>query len=324
MITEFSGDIIQWLRGFYCTVQTGSMSAASAIMKRNQSALSHQIKCLEDELGVKLFKGAKAKRELTAEGKFLLEKCIYIFDTINALRNTIGSLPARLEGEIPITAVFSLTQYFLPEVIASFSQKYPGVQLLLNGEVETSTVCEQVKSRSYDIGLFCTDSPPQDFSVIKLFTTEVMCLSPKNGPYALPTLPSLEQFAALPHIYPPEGSSMYQFITRQFARHGLQINTKYMVSHFEAAKAYVRCGMGLTFVDAFACSEFDRQNTNVLSTALYFPNRSVCLIRRRDAFVPPHLDVFIKMLAAKAHSKDIKTLFLDKEALFPCAEDDAL
>lgn len=302
MITEFSGDIIQWLRGFYCTVQTGSMSAASAIMNRNQSALSHQIKCLEDELGVKLFKGTKGKRELTPEGKYLLEKSVLIFDTVNAMRSTIGSMPAKLEGEIHIMAVYTLMEHFLPEVIIEFAKLYPGIQFKLSGAAETSTVCEHVKTREFDLGLFCAAFPPQDFSVIKLSNTQVLCLTPKDGPYALTSLPSMEHLASLPHIYSSVGSSMHQFITRQFARHGLQINARHMVTHFTAAKIYARNGMGLTFVDSFACTEEDRQTMNVLPMAAYFPDRSLCLVRRLDAFVPPHVEGFIKLLVARAAS----------------------
>jgi len=47
MIDEFSGDFLQWLRGFYYVAKTGSVSLAALEMGRNQPAISHQIKSNE-------------------------------------------------------------------------------------------------------------------------------------------------------------------------------------------------------------------------------------------------------------------------------------
>lgn len=88
MLPEFSGDFIQWLRGFYYTATCGSMTAAMKKMNRNQSALTYQIKSLEKEFGVKLFTGTKNNRVLTEEGKLLLTRASQIFSSINDLRQS--------------------------------------------------------------------------------------------------------------------------------------------------------------------------------------------------------------------------------------------
>ncbi len=59
MIPEFNGDYIQWLRGFYYTVELGSMVKAITVMNRNQSAISYQIQSLENLYGVSLFSNIK-------------------------------------------------------------------------------------------------------------------------------------------------------------------------------------------------------------------------------------------------------------------------
>ena len=76
MIDEFSGDFLQWLRGFYYVAKTGSVSLAALEMGRNQPAISHQIKSIENEFGVTLFDRSRGRMALTPEGKKLFEKTI--------------------------------------------------------------------------------------------------------------------------------------------------------------------------------------------------------------------------------------------------------
>jgi DNA-binding transcriptional LysR family regulator len=66
---ESSGDIFQWLRGFYYVATTGSFSQAAIEMNRSQSALTIQIQKLENEFNIKLFDHSSPKIELTYDGK---------------------------------------------------------------------------------------------------------------------------------------------------------------------------------------------------------------------------------------------------------------
>jgi len=85
MIKEFGGDLIQWLRGFYFVARTGSVTRAAEAMRRNQPAVSHQIKCLEEEFGIFLFERSRGRMELTAEGKVLLELVVPLFELIEEI-----------------------------------------------------------------------------------------------------------------------------------------------------------------------------------------------------------------------------------------------
>ena len=296
MIPEFSGDLIQWLRGFYYTVQTGSMSAATTFMNRNQSALTHQIKSLEEELGVKLFSGNRGKRELTAEGKFLLEKTIHIFEQLNAIRDNIGSLPKELQGEIRIVAVHTVLQHYLPKRITEFSRSYPDIQFQLQGVACREPILDLIASGRYDLGIMSAENVPEEFHVTPLFKSNVVLLTPIAGPYALTSVRHLEQLAVLPCLLPPENSTMEPFLKREFGRYGIHTRNSHMISHFETAKVYVSSGLGITFVDEFVCTPVDRERMNVIPMNNFFSQRAFSLIRRRDAFVPPRIDAFIKFL----------------------------
>ena len=302
MIHEFSGDFIQWLRGFYYTTQTGSMTAASELMNRNQSTITHQIKCLEDELGVKLFTGSKGKRILTNEGKLLLNKAVQIFGMLSEIVENIGQVADNFSGEITLTCFYTLMEFYLPDKVAQFNASNPEVNVRITGSSQREAVFEKIYSREYDFGLMSIETVPPEFEVEPLFASEMVLLSPKSGPWAVPHLPSLDRLAQLPFVSHPETSSLEPFLQHQFARLGLAMRSKHMVSHCGALKRYVAKGLGASIVDRFICLPEDEELMNTVSLDLFFPKRTFGIIRRREMYLSSHVEAFLKYL--KSNSDD--------------------
>lgn len=298
MIPEFSGDFIQWLRGFYYTAQTGSMTEAAELMNRNQPAITHQIKCLEDELGVKLFTGTKGKRTLTNEGKHLLATATRIFGLVSEMKDNIGQVTEELNGQITIASFYTLMQYYLPEKAAVFCQSHPNVKFRVTGSSQKESIFEKVYSREYDFGLTNLENVPPEFEVDALFSSETVLISPQSGPWAVTSFPSLELMATLPFISHPDNSSLEPFLQHQFARLGLTQRSTHMVSHCGALKEYVVRGMGVAVVDRFVCMPADYRRLNVVSLDPLFPKRTFGILRRREMYQSAHVDAFLKFLLA--------------------------
>lgn len=298
MIPEFSGDFIQWLRGFYFTAKTGSMTEAAELMNRNQPAITHQIKCLEDELGVKLFSGSKGKRVLTNEGKHLMATATRIFGLVSEMRENIGQVTEALNGQITIASFYTIMHYYLPDKIAAFCQSHPNIDICVTGSSQKESIFEKVYSRQYDFGLINIENASAEFEVDHLFSSDVVLISPKTGPWAVTTFPSLELLAQLPFISHPDNSSLEPYLQHQFARLGLTLRSKHMVSHCGALKEYVVRGMGVAAMDRFVCQPEDYQRLNIVSMESLFPKRSFGILKRRDMYQSAHVDALLKYLLA--------------------------
>lgn len=296
MLPEFNGDFMQWLRGFYYTAQTGSMTAAAELMKRNQSAITHQIKSLEEELGVKLFTGSKSKRVLTRSGKHLLAKAERLFGLVSEMVDSVGLADEILVGDITIATFYTTMEYYLPDKVAAFTARHPEVGIRMSGSAERESVYERIYSREYDFGLLNTESVPSEFEVDELFASDVALVTPLDGPWAVPRLPSLERLAQLPFISHPDNSSLEPYLHHQFARLGLSHRPKHMVSHCGAIKEYVARGFGAAILDRFICEEEDYRRMNVVSLESYFPRRQFGIVRRREMYMTAHVEAFLKYL----------------------------
>lgn len=268
-------------------------------MNRTQSALAYQIRSLEKEFGVKVFKGNGDGRELTPEGDKLLEKTRKVFEIVTTIKRDIGMLPRIVSGEIKICTIYTALQSFLPEKTGPFIEMYPEVNFKIFADASRDTMLDMVQRGTCDVALLCVDSLPNDLAGIPLFKTEVAVISPKSGPYCIAGEPVLEDIASLPSIYTMDQTTLQNFLDEQFARFGLKLNKAHLITHYEGAKAYVAKGHGVTFLDCFACTEQDDKNFNVVSLYPYFPKRTMYAVLRKNRFIPSYLKAFLDFISCE-------------------------
>ncbi len=122
----FVVDTLQ-LKSFVAIVETGTFGQAAARVNRTQSALSLQIKKLEAQLGCALFVRTSRKVELTTQGEIFLSyarRMIQLqWEAFSRLREP------DIEGEIRFGTPEDFATHYLPDVLASFRQHHPRVQL---------------------------------------------------------------------------------------------------------------------------------------------------------------------------------------------------
>jgi|SRR5215813_6228273 len=118
---------IHLLRSFAAVVDCGSFTAAGELVARTQSAVSVQIKRLEEILGKTVFERSSRSLTLTPAGETLLGYARRILE--------LNDESVRRIVEPPVTGVIRLgiTEYFvpteLPQILARFIAAYPGVHL---------------------------------------------------------------------------------------------------------------------------------------------------------------------------------------------------
>src|SRR3977135_3348909 len=100
-----------------------SFTRAAATLNRTQSAVSMQIKRLEDRLGVALFNRTKANVDLSAGGEGLLGYARRIL-TLN--EEAVGRLAERkVEGVVRLGVMDDYGVHVVPPLLASFLAGYP-------------------------------------------------------------------------------------------------------------------------------------------------------------------------------------------------------
>ncbi|ARK32290.1 LysR family transcriptional regulator [Halalkalibacter krulwichiae] len=129
-----------------------------------QPALSHQIKQLEEEIGVKLLHRTQRKVELTEAGKVFLLRAKEILKNVTEACDEARSVSSGELGQIKIGFTGFVTYDILPSIIRNYQSEFPNVKLLL----KHLTTTEQVKALNegiIDIGILI---PPIEERKLKL------------------------------------------------------------------------------------------------------------------------------------------------------------
>jgi LysR family glycine cleavage system transcriptional activator len=125
------------LRSFEAAARLGSFNKAADELFVTPSAVSHQIKSLEEFLGISLFRREKRRSLLTAAGEKYLSAVEHALDEIDIATRRLIASPNTSAVNISVAPAF-LTRWLVPR-IRDFQQVYPDVELRLsasNGPVD--------------------------------------------------------------------------------------------------------------------------------------------------------------------------------------------
>src|SRR5512141_2811238 len=123
---------IDQLRSFIAIAETGSFTKAAEVVNKTQSAVSMQMKRLEERLDRPVFVRDGRASKLTEDGQRLLD---YARRIIKLNIETIAAFTdEELSGRVRLGVPDDYADRYLPEIMARFSRGYPGVELTVSCE----------------------------------------------------------------------------------------------------------------------------------------------------------------------------------------------
>ena len=122
---------MQQLRYVVAVARSGNFSRAAGQCHVSQPSLSQQIKKLEDELGERLFDRMKRAAKLTPHGEAFLRHAVHILEAADTAKREAAEAKDLLRGTITVGVLPTIAPYLLPEAMAEFTEKYPGVEFIV-------------------------------------------------------------------------------------------------------------------------------------------------------------------------------------------------
>lgn len=143
---------------------------AAASIGVAQPALSHQIKRLEQELGIELFERSRCGVRLTAAGEAFLPRIRRALAELDAGREEVAAFTGLEAGRVRLGALQALAHLDLPRAIASFHRAHPAVEVTL-GEESTERMQQLVSEGQLDLAIVALDVGYPD----SLNAREIVC-----------------------------------------------------------------------------------------------------------------------------------------------------
>jgi DNA-binding transcriptional LysR family regulator len=208
--------MIRNLRTFLAAAELSSFSAAGARLGLTQSAVSTQIRRLEEEFGCLLFERTGKSVALSNDGRKLLPEAARIVAMYQGMKQRDNVEHA---APIALGAITTVQSTLLPKALHMFRKTYPAIHV--NIVPGTSIhLLSQVDARELDIAIIIKPrlGIPPELRWITLMRERYVAIAPTGAPSDLKGL-----LAALPFIRYNRGSHGGQLVDRFLKRHGLWV-----------------------------------------------------------------------------------------------------
>lgn len=156
------------MRAFLAVAKTGSVTAAAGLVGRTQSAVSMQIRRLEDSLGQPLFLRQPRGVTLTPRGAQLLPYAERVVGLLDEAATALREKP--LVGPVRIGIPDEYAETVLPRALAVFSERHPAVEVTVRCDF-TSPQLQVLQDDGLDLAVVYDNVPPQGAEVLAIDPT---------------------------------------------------------------------------------------------------------------------------------------------------------
>ncbi|WP_411030696.1 LysR family transcriptional regulator [Spongiimicrobium sp. 3-5] len=207
---------LKYFRLIKTIAEEGSIANSSERLFLTQSALSHQLRELEERLGFKVFHRTRNKWELTQEGSELYKLANKLFSTIDEGFSTIKNIKEGSKGTIKLSAECQSFFHTIPAFIQKMAILYPEIEIDLSLGATHQTI-SQVLSGDIDIALMTTKPASEELSDIEVFEDEILAIMHRENKLNDLEYLDASHFASvhlLINSFPLEGVSVYEHLLR--------------------------------------------------------------------------------------------------------------
>jgi LysR family transcriptional regulator for metE and metH len=195
-------------------VEEGSIAKASDKLHLTQSALSHQLREADYQLGTPIFSKQNKKFVLTKAGEKLYAISIEILSKLSDIEIEIKQMIYGEVGEIRISTECYTSYHWLPSIMKQFHLLYPNVDVNIVTEA-THYPIQKLLANELDIAITSDPIKDERVSYTELFQDEMMMVVSENHPWAAKKYVLAEDFTTenlLIHSLPLQTVTVYQFL----------------------------------------------------------------------------------------------------------------
>lgn len=235
------------LQAFLSIAERGSFGRAAAHLNLSQTAVSHRLRKLENDLGVKLLARTTREVTLTRAGIDFLPKAQKAVAELEHAFDDLSQQGARRRARLDFACLPALAVGYLPLVLSRFHRRQPHVELRLL-ESPSAAVADLVRSGEAELGLSVIQANRWDLQVEAIATAPLALACPPRHELGARRSLGWEELRELPLIRVGATTAIRSMIDDTLAAAGLSVGWKYEVQRVETAVNLVESGLGFTIV----------------------------------------------------------------------------
>lgn len=241
---------LETLKTFCDLVETGSLSRAARLNHVTQSAVSQQLRALEQRYGRRLIdrsprlgaRPTEAGQAFYAELKPLLQK-------FGELEQRLRARPNVVTGSVRVATVYSVGLHTLPAVMKKSLAAYPSVGVRLEYR-RTDQVYEACLRGEVDLGIVALPARRRGLEVVSLGHDELVLVTAPDHPLARRRHLRLADLDGMPFVAFDRDIPTRKLVDRLLARAGAAVTYAMELDNIETIKRCVEAGIGVSILPA--------------------------------------------------------------------------
>ena len=286
------------LRALVAIQQEGTFTKAAERLHLSQSALSQQIKALEQELGAPLFERRGRRITITAVGELTLARATQVLLQLEQLHVDIGELLALHQGQVRIGTSDTICLYLLPEVIQTFRQTYPQIEIHLTNR-PSQEVVSLLHAGAIDFGIVTLPVQGQGVETSYLCDRQDVAVCAPGHRLAQNASAhlglSITALAEEQLLLLERGTTSRAFLDQLFLQVGV-VPQAMELGSIEVLKRYAELNLGIAIVPSMAVQAEIATGRLHLLPLPWAPPRAIGVVSRRNSYRTPAMQAFLALM----------------------------
>jgi DNA-binding transcriptional LysR family regulator len=290
---------IETLKTFCDLVDSGSFSKAARQNFVSQSAVSQQLRALEQRYGRRLIERSPGRPlVLTDAGRLLYSEGKAILERFSALDHRLRRGAQVMTGTVRVATVYSVGLHTLPPFVKQFLAANPQVNVRVEFS-RTDRVYEACLDGGIDFGIVAQPTRRAQIEIIPLRAEPLILVASPEHRLARRRQVSLAELAGEPFVAFERSVPTRKAIDRLLKEHGVTVSVVTEFDNIETIKRSVEAGLGVSILPQTSVKNEAKAKTLVSLPLAGGPyTRSIGIIHRKGRELGPTVEAFIRLVTA--------------------------
>ncbi len=283
------------IRAFLAVARIGNFTRAASELHGSQSALTVQIKQLEESLGVTLFDRGKRRVALTDAGKDVLVPLEKILVDTEAVVSRTRQMTSLRRGMLTMAVLPSIAAQVVPRAIQRFAKLYPGVEVRIK-DIVAERILEAVKKEEVDFGIGSRLRLDVELKASPLQVGRLCAFVPKGHLLSKRDSISLIELTTHPLVVTGRDSGVREILEDALKRAKRPLTIAFEVNYMSTALGLVKEGLGIAILPEVV-ADMDQSGESIC-VAINKPvlSRRIEIIQRKDRSLSPSATRMVDIL----------------------------
>lgn len=276
---------LRQLRVFVAVAQQGSFSQAGQQIGLSQSAVSHSIKELEGEMGIRLLDRTTREVLLTEAGVQLSSRLERLLEELNTTLLDVRTYGQQRSGTVRVAASQTIAAHLMPQCLAASSEHFPDIKVMLRDRPQ-QWVLQSIRNAEVDFGIVVGPLPEEDFETEAILDEPFLLLCRKDDPLAAQQTIHWQMLNQRQLVLQDYASGSRVLIDEALRVQQVQAEIVQEIGHPATLYPMVEAGIGISILPALALP-LPEGRPLLVRRMVPEINRTIVLVRRKNRSLTP-------------------------------------